>query len=251
MSGQTRLGIWAAVVVAGLVLGSLSGGPVFAEGPSFSCQAKLNDVEVMICADEELAALDAALAPVFVAARAKAEKWGPQASDWFMSDARADLGWRNRHCVGDRHCLLTWFVKRRGVMRLLAEAENGFGVEGRLEPVSQLENGDLVLSFAMGTYHQNVLYRAQPDRFELLPDGLIKVLSVRPLLYRVDGQKGYFAEGGAFWFNSIRDDRHRIIQMVRADDADLCMKVEDFVTRTNFPPSMFDGVADDEICLST
>jgi hypothetical protein len=123
----------------------------------------------MICKDAGLAA-DAALAPVFAKAKARAADWqfigdsSQSALDWFNKNARDDLAWRNGSCEGRRDCVEAWFVKRKAMMMFFANSDEGFGDSG-VDTVRQLDNMDTLISVRMATHKRNVLFDASEQDF--------------------------------------------------------------------------------------
>jgi len=222
--------------------------------PSFDCAAARAPVEQMICADAELAGMDADLAPIYARAKARAADWqfigdgGQTALDWFNTNARQDLAWRNSHCDGRRDCLVAWFVKRKAIMLLVADSDEGFG-DGGIDAIHQLDNMDTLIGVRMATHKRNVLFDASEQRFDLLPDGDIRIVSTDPLLYRVDHQKAYWKAGGAFWFSSIRDSRHRIIEIPAPEGGGTCMSKAELLDRSSLGADALALVAGDEVCL--
>jgi uncharacterized protein len=95
-----------AVVLAGLLTWLLSS-PAVAATPSFPCAGNLTATEKVICADDNLAALDVALAATYMS---KLENPGPR--DYSLDDPRdaipvtqkAWLAHRNS-CGADRACI--------------------------------------------------------------------------------------------------------------------------------------------------
>lgn len=222
--------------------------------PSFSCKAASAPVEEMICADRDLAAMDSALAPIFAKAKARAQSWefvsdgGETALDWFTKNAKDDLAWRNGACDGRRDCVVAWFVKRTAMMRFFAESAEGFGDSG-VNIVRQLQNTDTLISVKMATHRRNVLYDASEQDFETLPDGDIEIVSHDPFIYRVDNQMGLWTKGGTFWFSTIRDSRHRIIEMPSPDGDRICMSKAELVEKSFLLEQTLAIVAEEEICV--
>lgn len=224
--------------------------------PSFSCRAATAPVEEMICKDAALAAMDAELAPIFAKAKARAAGWqfsadgGQSALEWFTKNARDDLAWRNGNCEGRRDCVEAWFVKRKAMMLFLANSDEGFG-DGGVDTVRQLENTDTLIAVRMATHKRNVLFDASDEDFEVLPDGDIKIVSHDPFFYRVDNQKGYWAAGGSFWYSSIRDSRHRIIEIPAPESDATCMSRSEFLKKSNITATTLSLVAENRICVKS
>lgn len=229
--------------------------PGAAATPSFDCGATLSPVEAMICSDDELASMDHALAPLFASARELARDWvfvgdGPRrtALDCFDKNAREDLAWREGVCVGKRECVEAWFIKRHAMMTHFAS--KGFGDSG-VRSVRQLPGNDTIISISMATHVRNTLYDATKQEFVMMPSGDISILNGDPLFYRVDGQKGSWMAGGAFWVSTIRDDQHRIVSMATPADSAGCMSKSEFIAKSNFTLNDLARVPDDTICYAS
>lgn len=221
-------------------------------GPSFDCTRPLSSAESMICRDEELAQMDRALQPIYEAAKARAEGWGlageRTALWWFEGNARTDLALRESSCK-DRECIVRWYLLRFATLSWIAESEIAFGDEG-IDDIEMLDNGDVWISYKMAAHKGNVLW-TDGGRFDPLPDGEINFLVQEPLIYKVTGQKAYFAIGGAFWFDTIRDSQHRIISIPPVETNPVCMPKEEFILRSTFTAEDLAMVPEEEICIST
>ncbi len=225
-----------------------------AEGPSFSCSGRLSDAEQIICQDEELAALDRKLAAYYKTVEGLAAKtmWGIEretpASTWFKSQTAKEWQWREKNCH-DRDCLMSWYWRRTALLKWLATAEHGLG-DTEPSEVRQLAGRDVVVSYHMGLM-RNVLYGVTSDAYETLPDGDIKVISESPFIYEAQWQKGYLKQGGAFWFNTLRDAQHRILVVSPAEeDSKECWTKQEFFALANLDADRFALVSADQICVT-
>jgi DNA-directed RNA polymerase subunit RPC12/RpoP len=76
---------------------------------SFDCRRAKSTPEQLICADDDLSALDRELADIL--AQAKQESADTQK---LLFETRAAWNWREKNCR-DKECLLNWYADRKGV----------------------------------------------------------------------------------------------------------------------------------------
>lgn len=239
-----------------LVSSQATGQEANPDGPSFNCELAKSAAEIIICAVPELAARDRALAKSYADARARAATWsfasdGPAdaALQWFETDRRTEWEWREKNCK-DVACLERWYVKRKAVLDWIAYSDDGLGDTG-IEDIRQLEDGSVLIAYGMATHTRNVLWSVAANDYKMLPDGDITFLSERPILFKVEWSKAYWKEGGAFWFDSIRDENNAIISITAPEDGGLCMSREEFLLKSNFTAEMLRLVTASEVCVRT
>ena len=222
-------------------------------GPSFDCDFARSTPEKIICADPELAALDQQLHGLYLAARQVAETTELIGDDpqspvaWFDANNKAEWTWREENCA-DKACLVRWYGKRRALLRWLAEPGPGFG-DGGIKDVVQIDDGSVLISYAMAAYRGNVLWEASTDAFLELADGDITVLSTDPLLYRVDWKKAYWKDGGAYWFSSIRDADNRIIAIPPFGQNEQCMPFAEFLDKSGYDAEALAALNQPTVCV--
>lgn len=227
------------------------------DGPSFDCRKANSPSEKTICADPVLAKLDRELGKVFADAKRRTEDYRLVGEDvdatpaeWFRKNADTEWLYREQTCLDDVACLKCWYAKRLALLRWIAYSDDAYGGSG-IESVVQLDDGSTLISYGMVTHRRNVLYDPQTGTFDHLADGDIEVVSSSPLLYRAAWSKGYFREGGAFWFNSIRDGDNRIIAIEAAEkNGAVCSSKAEFIERSFFSAEELALVASDRICIT-
>ncbi len=227
------------------------------DGPSFDCRKANSPSEKTICTDPALAKLDRELGKVFADAKRRTEHYRLVGEDedatpveWFRDNAETEWLYRERTCLDDVACLKRWYAKRVALLRWIAYSDDAYGGSG-IESVVQLDDGSTLISYGMVTHKRNVLYDPQTGTFDHLADGDVEIVSSSPLLYRAAWSKGYFSEGEAFWFNSIRDGDNRIIAIEAAEKKGArCFSKPEFIERSFFSSEDLALVTTDRICIT-
>jgi uncharacterized protein len=230
------------------------------DGPSFKCSGKLSQAERLICEDAELSRLDRELFEYYKLALKTVEQMdashaGDKSADykgtstWFKRDLKEEWTWREKNCRNIA-CLERWYWKRTALLRWLATAEDALFSNG-VKEVRQLASGDTLISYQMSTHVRSFVYRVSSADYRTMMDGDVRIISERPLIYEAKWQKGYFSAGGAFWFNTIRDDHDRVIAISPAEAGDNeCMSREEFMARTTYYSNWLALVTIDQICVT-
>ena len=133
-----------------IALGALSGAPASAAGPgapgpSFSCAARLNATEALVCRDGELSAYDRAMAA------ARARTWRSSGYGW---QGQRDWLARRNACGADRACILDLYRRwiegleiesapRSNFVRVVSPGPDGEMILGTLQsPTGEVKSLD-------------------------------------------------------------------------------------------------------------
>lgn len=224
---------------------------VFA-APSFNCKLARSTAEKLICANEDIARLDVKLSIAYKAAKSRVKNMqfsieGKETpASWFKKNSNREWRWRERNCK-NKKCLQRWYVKRQALMEWIAYSEISMSDFG-INRVEQIDNNSVIITFETATYQGNVFYDAHSENFQKMPNGKIQILSKSPLIYKVKDQKSYFNGGGAFWYTTIRNQKHQIITF--GQQGAECMKRKQFISSTGFTAKSLSQADFEIICVS-
>ncbi|MCB1451658.1 MAG: hypothetical protein KDJ67_16355 [Nitratireductor sp.] len=233
----------------------LLGSAQISHAASFDCAKAKSRTEKIICLDKNLSALDSQLGLLVKKSRSRAEtlEWtgdSPASTPkaWLASWLENEWKWREKNCE-DAVCLHLWFAKQVALHHWLSEADDAFGDTGMID-VIQLRDGSTYISYEMSTHVRNIRYLVNSAVPDILPDGDISIISEEPLSFRFEWQKSYFKEGGAFWYDTLRDSNLAITGIFLDPDStgNKCWSKQAFLDATNFESSSLDKVGGEDIC---
>lgn len=223
---------------------------------SFDCSKARSVPEKLICLDETLSRLDSELGVLVEGSKRRLSgqeffdaEPGKTPSSWLKEYLVTEWRWREANCR-DAECIRRWFTKQFAMHRWINTFEDAIGDFG-VHQVLQTGRGDVFIGYGMATHTRNVWYKADEAEITALPDGELVVLSEDPLRLKFVGQKSYFEAGGAFWFDTERDEALRILDIALDPDSweTECVSRTEFLALTGFPGDFLDSYPDEQVCI--